>query len=168
MKLLIIRHGPAGDREKWEAEGKDDRLRPLTAAGGQEMREATDGLTLLAPSLPIIATSPLLRAAATAAIVGSSYKSEVINLDELSPESTPDDLVPWLRDRRQETVAVVGHEPHLSTLAGYLLTGASSSFMDLKKGGACLLEFRGAPAAGGGVLHWLLTRRELQRMGNSR
>ena len=167
MKLLIIRHGPAGDREKWEAEGKDDRLRPLTAAGGQEMREATDGLTLLAPSLPIIATSPLLRAAATAAIVGSSYKSDVINLDELSPESTPDELVPWLRDRRQETVAVVGHEPHLSTLAGYLLTGTSSSFIDLKKGGACLLEFRGSPEPGGGVLRWLLTRRELRRLGNS-
>ena len=168
MKLLIIRHGPAGDREEWAAEGKDDSLRPLTRAGSKEMREATAGLTLLARSIPIIATSPLVRAAETAAIVGSSYKSDIINLDELSPERTPDELVPWLRNRPQETVAVVGHEPHLSTLAGYLLTGSSRSFIDLKKGGACLVEFRGTPEAGGGVLHWLHTRRDLRRLGNSR
>ena len=38
MMLLLIRHGPAGDREAWRALGKDDFLRPLTADGRARTR----------------------------------------------------------------------------------------------------------------------------------
>lgn len=165
MNLLIFRHGPAGDRDEWEAQGKDDRLRPLTAVGCQEVREAAAGLTQLVAELPLLATSPLVRAVDTAAIVATSYGSQIIHLDELSPERAPGELLPRLREYRHEIVAVVGHEPHLSTLAGYLLTGRSTSFMEIKKGGACLLRFQGAPDAGRGVLQWLVTCGDLRRLG---
>jgi phosphohistidine phosphatase len=59
----------------------------------------------------------------------------------------------------------VGHEPHLGLLIGYLLTGKSTSFVDLKKGGAALVELNDTPKPGGGTLQWLLTNRELRRLG---
>ena len=169
MRLLVIRHGPAADRDQWEAQGRDDRLRPLTPDGRREMREAAEGLIRLMPSVDLIATSPLVRAAESAAIVGSAYHSDIVNLDPLSPDRKPDELIPWLRDCPQgQTVALVGHEPHLSTLVGFLLTGKSDSFIDLKKGGACLVDLRGSPQGGGGTLSWLLTRQTLRRLGHSR
>jgi len=66
MRLLVIRHAPAGDREAWSAEGKDDRARPLTAAGRRKMREAANGLARLVPRPAALGTSPLVRARETA------------------------------------------------------------------------------------------------------
>ena len=51
MKILVVRHGPAGDREEWERTGKDDSLRPLTAKGKKEVRKAAAGLVRLVPTL---------------------------------------------------------------------------------------------------------------------
>ena len=36
-------------------------------------------------------------------------------------------------------MAVVGHEPHLSTFVEHLVAGRAHGFIELKKGGACLL-----------------------------
>ena len=168
MKLLIIRHGPAGKREEWEAEGKDDTLRPLTPKGKKEVRRSAAGLARLVPSLDLLATSPWTRAAQTAEIVAREYQCEVAALEELTAEHPPEDLMPWLdKQRRRETVAVVGHEPHLGLLTGYLLTARSASFVDLKKGGSCLLELGDRPAPGQAILEWLLTDRELRSIGDN-
>lgn len=165
MNLVIFRHGPAGNPEKWEAEGRDDRLRPLTPKGKKEVRKAAAGLTGLVPGLDVLATSPLVRAAQTAEIVAAEYGCEIETLESLAPERDPDELLPWLQAQPSSgTVGLVGHEPHLSTLAGYLLTGRKASFMELKKGGACLLEMEDPPRAGKGTLQWLLTDRELRRL----
>ena len=59
MKLLIIRHGPAGDPEEWEAEGRDDRLRPLTPKGKKEVRKAAAGLRQLVPDARPARDEPL-------------------------------------------------------------------------------------------------------------
>ena len=166
MKLLIVRHGPAGNREEWEAEGRDDSLRPLTPKGKKEVRRAAAGIVLLVPALEILATSPWTRAAQTAEIVAREYGCPIEEVEQLTAEHHPEDLMPWLRDQQQrDAVAVVGHEPHLGQLVGYLLTGQRASFINLKKGGACLLEIEtgGKPATG--TLQWLLTDRELRRAG---
>jgi len=47
VRILVVRHGPAGDREEWERTGKDDSLRPLTPKGRKEVRKAAAGLVLL-------------------------------------------------------------------------------------------------------------------------
>lgn len=168
MRLVIIRHGPAGNREEWEAEGRDDRLRPLTPDGKKEMRGAAAGLAQLVSAIDVLATSPFVRAAESAEIVGSIYRTKIVTIDCLAPDHKPDEAVSWLRNQRAtQTVGLVGHEPHLSTLAGYLLTGKPASFLDLKKGGACLLDLKDPPAPGGGTLEWLLGRRELKRLGEA-
>ena len=165
MRLLIIRHGPAGDREEWEAEGRDDRLRPLTSQGKKEVRKAVAGLAELVPTLDVLATSPLTRAVETANIVAAQYGCEIQLLEALAPDSEPDRLTAWLQQQSStHTIGVVGHEPHLSTLAAYLLTGRPASFLDLKKGGACLLELDLRPAPGSGTLRWLLTGSLLRRL----
>jgi phosphohistidine phosphatase len=168
VKLVIIRHGPAGDRDEWEAEGRDDRLRPLTPEGRKEMQRAAAGLAWLVPTIDVLATSPLVRAAESAEIVGSFYSSKIMTLDSLAPDHKPDEVVRWLRDQlAAQTVALVGHEPHLSTLVGYLLTEERVSFIDLKKGGVCLLDLADSPKPGRGTLKWLLTPRVLRRLGDA-
>jgi len=61
-------------------------------------------------------------------------------------------------------VAVVGHEPYLAFLAGWLLTGRHESFVELKKGGACLLEFDDPPAAGNATLVWSIAPAQLRTL----
>jgi phosphohistidine phosphatase len=165
VKLLIIRHGPAGRREEWEAEGRDDRLRPLTPKGKKEVRKAAGGLRQLVPTLDLLATSPWTRAAETAQLVATEYGCEVTEVEALTSEHAPKDLAPWLHGQRgKESLGLVGHEPHLGLLVGYLLTGKSVSFIELKKGGACLVEMEDPSTAGGATLQWLLTDRELRRL----
>jgi phosphohistidine phosphatase len=167
VKLLVVRHGPAGDADEWKREGKDDRLRPLTSKGKKEVRSAAAGLVRLVPALDLIATSPWLRATQTAEIVNKEYGVDLEEVEQLTSDHPPEDLDPWLnRQSRRNTVAVVGHEPHLGLLVGYLLGGKSVSFVDLKKGGACLLEMGDRPRPGAGCLEWLLTDRELRRLGD--
>jgi len=165
MKLLLIRHGPAGDPEAWEREGRDDRLRPLTPDGKNDMRQAAAGLATLVRHIDALVTSPLVRAVQTAEIVADEYDSKVVTSDALEPDRDPEEALKWLRDQGLSgTVGLVGHEPHLSSLVGYLLAGKRISFIELKKGGACLLEVT-SPSPVGGMLEWLLTRRELGRLG---
>jgi phosphohistidine phosphatase len=88
----------------------------------------------------------------------------VVRLPELEPVADPAALLAWLRGRRRAaTVAVVGHEPHLSAFVGWALAGERSGFVELKKGGACLLDLGHDPSPGKGRLRWLLTPRQLRR-----
>jgi phosphohistidine phosphatase len=167
MDLLVIRHAVAEDRERFAAAGKpDDALRPLTADGRRRFQRAARGILGLAPKIDLLATSPLLRAVDTAAILAKAYGlDEVVKEPALEPDARPAALLPWLqRCAEIEHVAVVGHEPHLSNLVEWLLTRRTGQFIALKKGGACLLELGDAPRAGGGVLRWLLTQRQLRAL----
>jgi phosphohistidine phosphatase len=166
VKLLIVRHGPAGDPEEWEREGNDDRLRPLTPKGKKEVRKAAAGLVRLVPQLDLLATSPWTRAAQTAEILGKEYSCEIEEVEQLTSEHQPQDLMSWLGEQNaKDAVGVVGHEPHLGLLVGYLLTGTPVSFIDLRKGGACLVELGDPSNPRSRCLEWLLTDRELRRLG---
>ncbi|HEV8453885.1 MAG TPA: histidine phosphatase family protein [Gemmatimonadales bacterium] len=165
MKVLVIRHGPAGDPEAWKREGRDDRLRPLSPDGKKDMRQAASGLATLQPHVDVVASSPLVRAIQTAEIIASEYDCEVVTVDELVPDADPARTLEWIGTQRADwTVALVGHEPHLSALVSYMLGRKGSAFVELKKGGACLLEV-GSFSPGSSMLKWLLTRRELVRLG---
>ena len=164
MRLLIIRHAIAEDRETFAHTGQDDSLRPLTAEGRRKMLRAAGSLVSLVPSLDAILTSPFVRAADTAAIVAGAYGGMATQtVDALVPDASPNALPPVLRSAVGDSVvAVVGHEPHLSSLAAWLLTGKAGEFITLKKGGVCLIEFDGAARAGAGSLLWLLTPSQLR------
>jgi phosphohistidine phosphatase len=170
MKLLVIRHAIAEDRDAFAATGLPDAQRPLTDDGRKRMRGAARGLRTLVPRIDVLATSPLVRAAQTAEIVAKAYGGmQARTVPELSPERRPDELLGWLRSHQLgDTVAVVGHEPHLGFLAGWLLTGRNDSFVDFKKGGAVLLQFDDPPSGGNAVLSWALTPRILRALGKKK
>jgi phosphohistidine phosphatase len=174
LDLLIVRHGPAGDRDEWAKTGKDDDERPLTSRGIREMRRAARGLRQLVDSIDVIGTSPLVRARETAEILGRAFD---VSPDEASAIGDGDrrGILRWVRGaaaaqakrRRGErvTVAIVGHEPDLSASICWLLTGrATEPWTEMKKGGACLLSFTGRAKPRQAQLRWLLTRSQLERL----
>jgi phosphohistidine phosphatase len=107
----------------------------------------------------------LVRAVQTAEIIASEYDCEVVTVDALAPDEDPAKTLAWIGTEQADgTVALVGHEPHLSAMVSYMLAGKRAAFIELKKGGACLLEVA-AFSPGSSTLKWLLTRRELVRLG---
>lgn len=172
MNLLVIRHAIAEDKEAFAASGRSDDQRPLTEEGRSKMRRAAGGLRLACPRVAVLASSPLLRARETAEIVASALRvSRVEIVEALRPDRPFEELRGWLRGRvapngEDVTVAVVGHEPHLSGLVTWLMTGGSESRIELKKGGACLLAFDRSPAAGEAVLRWALTPSQLRALAD--
>jgi phosphohistidine phosphatase len=167
MDLLVVRHAIAEDREEFAKTGKDDAQRPLTAAGRRKFEKGVRGLRKLVETIDVLATSSLARAVQTGELIEKSYAlRRSARLAELAPDADPSALVPWLRrHRRRSLVAVIGHEPHLSGLVEHLLTGRRSEFVDLKKGGACLLAMGDDPRPGRAELRWLLTAGQLRRLG---
>ena len=166
MDLLVIRHGIAGERETFAATGKDDRLRPLTPKGRRKLREGARGLRVMVNTLDLVASSPLVRAVQTATIVARAYdRAPVIEIPELEPDQGPEPFAEWLASRGESVVAAVGHEPMLSLMVGFLLAGRPGTFLELKKGAACLVTFPARVEPGGGVLRWMLPRKALCALG---
>lgn len=159
-----MRHGPAGDREEWRAKtDKPDSERPLTDEGRDKAREAARGLAKCVGRVRLAATSPWTRAAQTAEIVADALDAKVVELDALIPDRPLEEARAWLKSRREPRVAVVGHEPHLSRLASWLMTGEDRPVLSLKKSGALLLDLRsGRP--GDALLLWSLPPRPLRKI----
>jgi phosphohistidine phosphatase len=172
MRLLLIRHGIAETRERFARSGEGDDRRPLTRDGRRRMRRAARGLRELVPAIDTLLTSPLVRARQTADVVARTYgRPAPTELEALRPERPPDELLHWLRrelERGEATIALVGHDPHLSTLLTWLVTGQRESWLGLRKGGACLVEFRGLPEAGAGEIRWLAAPKVLRRLATRR
>jgi phosphohistidine phosphatase len=173
MNLLVIRHAIAEDKEAFAATGRGDDQRPLTEAGRTKMRRAAEGLRVVIPKVATLASSPLVRARETAEIVAPVLKVPRVEIVEaLRPDRRFDALLEWLRQRvapnddGDRTIAVVGHEPHLSGLVTWLMTGSEESRLELKKGSACLLHFEESPAAGQGILRWALTPSQLRALAD--
>lgn len=168
MRLLVIRHAIAVDRDEFAATGEGDALRPLTAEGRAKMRLATRGLRRIAPRLERLASSPFTRAWDTARIVAKRYGgTEIERVDALTPDQDPEGLVPWLRGgQRGGVVAVVGHEPHLTSLVSWLVSDERRAVLELKKGAACLVEMGDAPVPGRASLLWSLTPAQLRALGS--
>jgi phosphohistidine phosphatase len=167
MRIVLIRHGIAEDRETFAETGREDDLRPLTKAGKRKMRRASDGLRALEPQLSVLATSPLLRAVQTGKIVARQYDSiEPVQIPQLLPRKPLAGLLTWVQSQKPDAVvALVGHEPHLSTFAAWLMTGLQESFIELKKGGAALVEMPDEIKPGHGRLLWSLKPSHLRALG---
>jgi phosphohistidine phosphatase len=167
MKLLLIRHAIAEEREEFAKTGKDDQLRPLTDEGRKKMKQVARGLQQIVPEIDLLATSPLTRAAQTGAIVDTVYGGlKEVEIEELSPESTPNDFLRWLRKQKAACVAAVGHEPSISLILSWLLTGSERRIFAFRKGSACLLDFPDEVGAGTATLVWALTPAQLRELAD--
>ena len=168
MRILIVRHAPAGDKAVFAKTGEPDSKRELTPEGRRKMRKASRGLRRILPSVDLIATSPLARAAQTARILSRAYAgARTVELGELAPGGSPEAALRSLKEFAEvPTLALVGHEPYLSALAGRMLTEGADFKIELKKGAACLIGFDGAPQAGAGTLLWSLAPSQLRKLAS--
>jgi phosphohistidine phosphatase len=168
MKVLLIRHAVAEEREVFARSGKPDAERPLTREGRRKMRRAARGIRALVPKLDALAASPLARAAETGDVVAAAYGGglRVVTCAPLAPGKPLPALIQWLRHQPAgATVALVGHEPDLGTFGSWLLTGLQESFLPLKKGGACLVEFEEEIKPGRALLRWVMQPGQLRQLG---
>lgn len=170
MDLLIIRHALAERREVFALTGEADSARPLVGKGRKRMKQVVRGVQKLVPQLDVLAASPYVRASQTAEIVVRAYgKVEVVGLDALIPGGERRAVLNWLQMQPdgKDVVALVGHEPDLGMLASWLLSAGDHHFVELKKGGACLLSWPNHVAAGTAWLRWLLTPSQLREIGKA-
>ncbi len=179
MKLLVVRHAIAMEREEFEFDARkkakekgvdpellaNDELRPLTADGVRKMRKNMQGLIRFVEEPDLMVTSPLVRAIQTAEILQASWSHlEATSVEELKPDSNPADFSKWLDTMKlspDAIVVIIGHEPHLSSLVSWFLGGTSRPMVELKKGGACLIDFKAGVDKGRGRLSWLATPKML-------
>lgn len=171
MNLYLLRHGIAVTRDDPTIES--DGERPLTTKGIKRMRKVARGLRRLDVSFSGVLTSPLIRARQTADIVAEvlGLQSHVEEISGLTPESSVDRLLFGLvRFQDRDPLLLVGHEPLLSDAASFLLAGKKGPEfrVELKKGGLCRIEIDGIPPANPGILHWLLTPKQLRLIGGQK
>jgi phosphohistidine phosphatase len=110
--------------------------------------------------------SPLVRAQQTAEIVLKHVSAtEARTVYELSPDASPElfgNLL--LGHAAAETVAVVGHNPQLEKLIGWLIGAHRDNAVELKKGGSCLVRLDSEPASGQAAVLWSLTPGQLRAL----
>jgi len=164
-ELYIMRHGIAVMRGVTSM--IDDAKRTLTAEGKEKMREIASVLVRAGLEADWIVSSPLVRAAETAEIVGEAQSSKPpLDLcDALRPGGDPEALITFLAKRsNRRHVLVVGHEPDLGELAARLIGAGRNANMPFKKGGCCLITFSEFPPKSPGRLVWWLPPRVMKKL----
>jgi phosphohistidine phosphatase len=168
MNLYILRHGKACTRSpKWQP----DSTRPLTRDGEKRMFDAAAGIQALDLSFDLILTSPYIRALRTAEIVAEILKSKkMVETKGLVPEEDPQTIIDEFNEHYSnfKQVLLVGHEPHLSTLISTLLSGKDALEINLRKGALCSLTAKRLEDGPCACLEWLMTSRQLARIGKMR
>jgi phosphohistidine phosphatase len=158
MKLYIIRHAIAVDEGTPEYEQDSDR--PLTDKGRKKMRRIAKGLRSLGVEFGLILSSPYVRARETAEILADVFKMKknIAYSENLIPMGEPDLLIAEINESHSvDSLALVGHEPNLSSLVGLLVAEGTKLDITIKKGGVCLLSADELRQDHRATLEWLLT-----------
>ena len=165
MNLFFLRHAKACPRGP---KYRPDSKRPLTREGEKTMRETAAGMRRLDLSFDLILASPYLRALRTAEILADAYDSKKLFVtNHLAAEADPREVVAEINENFNtlENIVLVGHEPFLSGLISVLLTGEPGMRIDFKKAALCRLSVEGLRFGDCATLCWLLTPRQLARLG---
>ena len=167
MNLYIIRHAIAIDEGTPEYD--NDSERPLSDKGKKKMRQIARGLRALGVDFDLILSSPYLRAKETAEILAevSRTKADVAFSENLIPMGDPDLLISEINEKYSaNSIALIGHEPHLSSLISLLVWDNACLDITLKKGGVCRLSADDLHHTRKATLEWLITPGILVEIGN--
>jgi phosphohistidine phosphatase len=157
MRLYVIRHAEAAPQGAGGVERDEDR--PLTAGGLEQSRRVAKALKAHGVKLDKLLSSPLLRAKQTAEGVAAGWGDGAPAVEEcehLAPGNKKKKLIRDLLAAGGDAVAVVGHNPDLMELIGWLI-GEKGAGVALEKAGVACIEFEGSPCKECGVLAWLVT-----------
>ncbi|HWT22674.1 MAG TPA: phosphoglycerate mutase family protein [Solirubrobacteraceae bacterium] len=155
QQLWLLRHGEAVPHES-----KPDHERELTPRGERQSTNAGEALAQLGLEFDACYTSPLVRAAGTAALACRSLNVEPEVRDILGKEFSADDARELLLEHEGGArVLVVGHNPSFAQVV-HDLTGARA---DVKKGGVAGVRLGDGPAE----LIALLRPKELEALATA-
>jgi len=159
MLVLLVRHAQAAEQDSEQY--PDDAERPLVPAGRRTQRRMSR-LLLKQGTVPNrVFSSPWKRAWQTARIMMREMgipKDQRFRADSLA---MPPDVAALAAEIGEigsdETIALVGHEPWMSSLAAKLLAGGMSDLrIDFAKGGVMGIEMENLEP-GGGILRFFYT-----------
>jgi phosphohistidine phosphatase len=158
MELYVIRHAIAEDA----AHGQDDAERELTDEGRKKLKQVVRGLRRLDIGFDRLLFSPWARARQTADLVAPLCEAPAIATDLLCQPPRAELLA--LIAETGTTTAVVGHEPWLGELIGWLAFGDArhGDGLLLKKASVSWLE--GTAVPGGMTLRAVLPTRILREL----
>ena len=153
MKICILRHAEAEPRGPGGAEG----ARQLTPNGKRELRAVLKLAREAGVDPEVILASPWTRAVETAMAAREAFGCEqVIETKSLLPDVLASHIWGEIRSLRPlKEIMVVGHEPHLSRFAAFLLEAPVA--IDMKKSGLIRIEVQDREGPPRGVLKWMLT-----------
>jgi phosphohistidine phosphatase len=174
ITISLMRHGIAA--ELGEGGVIRDAERPLTPEGRARLEQGAIGLRKLNPKYNFIFTSSLLRARQTAEVVAVALgmQNKVKVLESLAPGKSLEgaasgqaEIFIEMGTHSFDRVLLVGHQPDLSELASYLLTGHRNLNIEFKKGTVCAIEVTSIPPRGPGLLLWHATPKLLRSMAKA-
>lgn len=152
MLVYLIRHGKAGSPP---GEYHDDDLRLLTEEGKQETTRLATIWKKMGIEFDKLISSPLLRARQTAEIIAQVYdwNYEITERESMGHMFSVDGVISMLDTfPGKKKVALVGHNPDLSTLAAAFVKGTMTPCVDFKESAIMGINFLGAPSVGNGAL----------------
>jgi phosphohistidine phosphatase len=165
MKLYIVRHAIAVPHG---TPGINEDERALTGEGMSKMRQGAEGLRALGYIPDLILSSPLTRARQTAEVLlntfGKGIRIEIA--PALAPSGKRQELYHDFTQYEKEldSLMIVGHQPSLGEIAGEIAFGSPEHFIELKKGGACVIDLESVRGIPKGSLVALLTPSILRRI----
>ena len=147
LVLDLLRHGHA-----LPAENGDDSGRRLSPRGRADLERLGGHLKQIGWRPDRVFTSPVSRAreSALAILRGAALDAEPVPMEALLPDSPPEAVLSALAEAGalDGHLFLVGHQPLMGLLAGFLIGGAPPGFP-----AGCLqrIEFAGSLAPGAGV-----------------
>jgi phosphohistidine phosphatase len=131
MDLILWRHAEAED-------GSPDLERRLTPKGRKQAARVAEWLLQRLPAQFTVLASPALRAQETAEALGVPVRT-VAALAPGTDVRAVLDAAGW--PDRKRTVLVVGHQPALGCVAGFLVSGEAQAW-SVRKGGLWWISLR--------------------------
>ena len=141
MNLYLIRHAQA----EVLGAGQLDADRKLTPKGLEQAKTLRRTFEHLGVHLDVVYSSPWRRARQTAAALGSvAQHLEIMPELAVAPDALVQKLLEMAGQRPDASVALVGHQPWMSELTSFLLTGSTdlSGRLEYKKCAVYALEVR--------------------------
>ena len=154
MIIYFLRHASAG---KSKQNPRQDDKRPLDKDGVRQCASMGRALAALDTQVDVILSSPLKRAAQTAALVANEmgHEGKIAFTDVLGKDAEYEAFHDLVRKQlKRDAIMVVGHNPTLSEFISRIVSGgASDRAVDLKKGAVARVEYDGRKP---GTLEWCL------------
>ncbi len=141
MRLIFVRHGVAEGH--FNIDQDKDFLRELTTEGIAELKKTFKTFKKVQKRIDVIFTSPLARGVQTAELLWEDYtEANLEMMADLDILDDPSHLVEYISFLPNDgTYAFVGHDPHLTrAIANILSLHPEHDFLNLKKGGICVLQ----------------------------